>query len=56
MGYFMGIELDIVPVLNIWGFPWPWGYPKMDCIIRDKLVKMDDNSGYPHLWKPPDGN
>ena len=37
---------------SMWRFPW--GYAKNGWFIREKShLEMDDNWGYPHLWKPP---
>ena len=30
-----------------------WGYPQMDGLFQRKChLEMDDNWGYPYLWKP----
>ena len=35
----------------VWGFPWPWRYPKIDVLQwknHEKPVKRDDDWGYPY--------
>ena len=38
----------------IWGFSWPWGYPKswMVCFMENSHLEMDDNRGYLDLRNP----
>ena len=34
----------------IWGVPWSWGYPKMDCVYGKTHLYMDD-LGVPLFWE-----
>ena len=29
-----------------------WGNPKWRLFVREHPIKIDDEMGYPHLWKP----
>ena len=41
---------------TMWGFPWPWGSPIAGgFIVENPHEIMDDDWGYPHVWKPPCG-
>ena len=39
--------------LEIWRFPWPWGYAKMDGLFHGKPhPEMGDDWGYPYFRQP----
>ena len=38
-----------------WGGSTNSGTPQWMVFVRENAIKMDDDWGYPHLWKPPLG-
>ena len=42
-----------VEATDAFGGVLDWGYPKVDGSVHGKShLEMDDDWGYPHLWKP----
>ena len=48
----LGAEGIGVGLQGLQGFP-SWGNPNNGWFRKENSIKMDDDWGYPHLWKPP---
>ena len=51
-GYKPSFSLGVFPLFTIWGFP-KMGVPQNGRFVRENLIKMDDDWGYPYFRKPP---